>query len=262
MALRSLAIVALVLTLAKATDAAEPSDAEARLKAMMQRAASLKIEFAADKVRKPPELLPSPILRCNDPTREEEDGTVWLWADGKRPVACLCLFFIRDQWAFEHVALSGEALKVSGRSAWSWTPKAEDRLWIPLKDAVPDSSASRQRTARDIARQMDASEFHMDETYRLRLLERPLYTYSDVDQGVVEGMLFAFAYGTNPEILLQLQARQSGEERPQWQAAFARLSSAEITVKLDDREIWKAPAVREFDARESYYSASERDETK
>ena len=120
----------------------------------------------------------------------------------------------------------------------------------------------RQRTARAIARQLDASEFHRDETYRLRLLERPLYTYSDVDQGVVEGMLFAFAYGTNPEILLQLEARQAGEERPKWQAAFARLSSAEITVKLDDRKIWKAPAVREFDARESYYSASEREETK
>ena len=112
-----------------------------------------------------------------------------------------------------------------------------------------------------IARQLEASEFHVGETYQLRLLERPLYTYSDVDHGLIEGTLFAFAYGTNPEILLQLEARDT-KDGPKWQAAFARLSSAEITVKLNDDEIWKVPAVRDFDARESYYAAIERDEAR
>jgi len=259
--LMTVAIIIAPLALAVVTDATEPSAQDVRLKAMTQRALSLKMEFVADNVRRPPELVQSPILRCNDPTREEEDGTVWLWRDGKHPVACLCLFFIRDQWTFEHVSLSGEVLKVSGRPKWSWTPKAEDRVWFPVKDAVPDSAVARQRAARAIARRLEASEFHVGETYQLRLLERPLYTYSDVDHGLIAGTLFAFAYGTNPEILLQLEARET-KDGPKWQAAFARLSSAEITVKLDDDEIWKVPAVRDFDARESYYAAIEMDEAR
>jgi hypothetical protein len=125
--------------------AAEHDGSEARLKSMTQRAAELKTVYAADEDRDPPQLIRSPILRCNDPTRDEEDGTLWLWADGKRPVACLCLFFIRDQWIYEHVSLSDEALEVKGRPAWSWTPQAGPRMWVRLDDAVPETDAARQR---------------------------------------------------------------------------------------------------------------------
>jgi hypothetical protein len=226
---------------------------------MTQRAELLKIRFSADEQRDPPRLLRSPILRCNDATREEEDGTVWLWTDGKRPVACLCLFLIRDQWTYEHTSLTDESLEVSGRPTWKWRPKAEARTWVTVKGPVPESAPARRREARAIARQLAASEFHMGETYQLRLLDRPLHTYSDPEQGLLDGSLFTFAYGTNPEILLQVEARATNSGR-KWQVAFARLSSAEITVKLEDREVWKVPAVLKFDASESYYAAHERDQ--
>ena len=44
-----------------------------------------------DPDRPVPALLKTPVLRCNDPTRAEVDGAVWLWLDGKRPVTAMCL---------------------------------------------------------------------------------------------------------------------------------------------------------------------------
>src|SRR4051812_24022066 len=60
---------------------------EPRLVALAQRARDLKIKFADDSQRAPPQLMPSPVLRTNDATRSEVEGAVWLWLDGKRPVA-------------------------------------------------------------------------------------------------------------------------------------------------------------------------------
>jgi len=249
----------MVLASSVPTSAQEPLNAEMRLKAMAQRTQLLKIKFPSDELRDPPKLLKSPVLRCNDPTREEEDGTVWLWLDGKHPVACLCLFLVRDRWAYEHTSLTDEAMEVFGRPSWKWQPKAEARVWVTVNGAVPESAPARRREARAIADQLVASEFHMGETYQLRLLDRPLHTYADPGHGLLDGSLFAFVYGTNPEILLQVEAREIDSGRS-WRVAFARLSSAEITVKLKDRQIWKVPPVLKFDSGENYFAAHESDQ--
>jgi hypothetical protein len=240
-----------------APTAQEPSPADARMEAMTTRASLLKMAFAELPDRPAPELLKSAVLRASDPTRDEIDGAVWLWLDGKRPAAALCLLsYPTGKWNYEHVALCDEALAVTGRRTWSWRPKPAARPWTRLPDPVPPTARAQQSALRGIARRLEATESRRGETFALRLLDRPIYTYADPDRGIVQGGLFAMSYGTNPELLVQVEARTEGD-KPHWQIAFARLSAAELIVRQSDKEIWRADALKADDPTGSYYGVNE-----
>jgi hypothetical protein len=233
----------------------EPAEGS-RLNQLVERAETLKIEFAESSDRRP-QLLKSPVLRCNDPTREEVDGALWLWLDGKRPVAALCVLrYANGKWNYEHVSLTDEAISVTGRPAWSWQSPAEKRPWVTVEEPVPTAARARQSASKALARRLLASETRRGETFPLRLLERPVYSYSDEKQGLVAGDIFALSYGTNPEALVQIEA-VSADGKAQWRLAFARLSAAEVTVRLDDKEIWRAEAKTANDPRATYYGVNE-----
>src|SRR5262245_46104363 len=109
----------------------EPDAGDARLQKMIRRAATLKMGYPNADERQPPQLVKSPVLRCSDPTRDEIDGALWLWVDGQRPVAALCmLFYGTAKWNYEHLSLTDEALTVTGRPGWLWRPKAAPRTWV------------------------------------------------------------------------------------------------------------------------------------
>src|SRR5207249_2109892 len=77
----------------------------------------------------------------------------------------------------------------------------------------------------------------------LQLLPKPLCRYADADSGLVDGAIFAWGVGTNPEVVVVLEARKDAEA-VSWQYGLARLSAAELTVRLNKREVWKQAAVR------------------
>ena len=87
-------------------------------------------------------------------------------------------------------------------------------------------------------------------------MERPLYTYADADRGIIAGGLFAMSYGTNPELLVQLEARKSGD-KTQWHIAFARMSAAEINVRMADQELWHVEAMKADNPQAAYYGVNE-----
>jgi hypothetical protein len=236
---------------------AQESAGDSRLGALTERASLLSMNYADDRERHPPQLLKSPVLRCNDPTRDEMDGALWLWLDGKRPVAGLCiLLYANGKWNYEHIALADDAVTVSGRPGWAWRPKAAPRNWSRIDEAVPAAARARQSAMRALARRIEASEVRRGETFPLRLLERPIYTYQDAASGVLDGGLWAISYGTNPEVLLQIEAREK-DGKPAWHVAFARMSAAEITVKLDGKALWQAEAMKAEDPTGSYYGVNE-----
>jgi hypothetical protein len=53
-----------------------------------------------------------------------------------------------------------------------------------------------------------------------------------IRKGTIDAGLFVFAYGVNPEAVLLLECDKSA-----WRYAVARLAWAELTVKLDGKEV-------------------------
>lgn len=223
---------------------------------LTKRAESLKMTWADDPQRPAPTLLKTPVLRCNDPTRSEVDGAVWMWLDGKRPVTAMCVIqYAGGRWNYEFMSLCDDALQVTGRPDWSWNPIASPREWKKIDDAVPETAVARQVSIRAIARRLEATEFYRGQTFNLRLLSRPIYTYADEQNGIIEGAVFALSNGTNPECLVQLEARR--EKPDMWYISCGRLSSAVVNVKLDDKEIWSVERASETDSQDSYFATNE-----
>lgn len=255
--LASRSVLMALLTVGLRLMGAEPTEGQTPLGAMTKRVGTLTMTYAEDSGKAAPQLRSSPVLRCNDPTRDEQDGAVWLWTQGERPVAALCvLLYTSGKWNYENISLSDDALTVSGRPGWSWKPRATKRDWTTLDAPVPDTPRTRQSAMRALARGLDASEVRRSETFPLRLLERPVYTYSAEDQGIIEGAIFAMSYGTNPEVLVQIEARKDGD-LVRWHVAFARLSAAKITVKLGDKTLWQVEAKKADDPSSPYYGVNE-----
>jgi hypothetical protein len=233
----------------------------ARRAAMVRLAGTLKLEFPENASRKQPELKKSAVLKTNDPTRNEVDGALWLWLAGERPVAALGMTYYESaKWNYESVSLTDDALSLTGRPTWAWQPRATPRTWTTLDDLVPETARARQLALRALPRQFDASEVRRGERFPLRLIGQPIYSYSVPDEGVTDGALFAISNGTNPEILVQIEARLADGKR-RWHVAFARLTAAEATVKLGEKELWKVPAIApgEYNPREPYFANNEPD---
>jgi hypothetical protein len=79
----------------------------------------------------------------------------------------------------------------------------------------------------------------------LRLLPRPLYRYDLTgakapEPPVLDGGLFAYVQGTDPEVVLMLEAVGTAD-KADWQYALVRATSGGVEVKLGDRVVWSAP---------------------
>ncbi|QEF97579.1 hypothetical protein Mal15_16200 [Stieleria maiorica] len=77
----------------------------------------------------------------------------------------------------------------------------------------------------------------------LRLLPKPIFRFgnSNVKTGgdAVDGAIFVFAQGNDPEILLIIEATLA-EGQPVWRYAFARASSAKLSAAFDGETVWTA----------------------
>ena len=227
---------------------------------MTARAKLLQAAFADEQDDDQLNLTEQPIFRYSDPARFDTDGTLWLWTENKRPVAILCLFMGNipgGEWNYEYTSLTDRPLEVSGRPRWRWQPKEQKRVWIELPGEVPAEPAARLRALRAHSRRFEATETWQGETYQLRLLPSPLYHYSDEDTGIIDGALFAMAHGTNPELLVQIEARRERSDRLRWFASFARLGAAPLDVKQGDRTVWSVEIAGpyRFNPRDPYYAA-------
>jgi hypothetical protein len=203
--------------------------------------------FGNDRPEEPLAALDEPLVRWTNPIRNSfSDGALFLWLDGKRPVATATVS-IRGSggvW-FESASLSPGALRCLRRDGLFWNPQSAGSAEQRLMDApVPAATgASRLVQMRRLSEQFSIRMEPLNEQpSQLRLMPQPIYRYEDNAAGVVDGAVFAFAEGTDPEALLLLEAVRTPEaEAANWQYTLAKMTSRRIVARRNDEVIWSAP---------------------
>jgi hypothetical protein len=196
------------------------------------------------------EQIEKPLLFYEEPTRNNDRGSVWGWGKKGRPVALLELFRganDRTAWTFTICNTSGGKLRARRADApwWRENDSAAELKDIPGAPAPAAEAALRQRQLKLLAEKFTAHEFWdpNNTRYELRLLKRPLCTYRDEASGLLDGGLFTLANGTNPEIMLFIEAHADPQSsaKPVWQYTVGRLAHAELHLEYDGKEVFEAP---------------------
>jgi len=243
-------------------DPAETDQSEAFHKMALAAAKGYEIDLASEPATRL-KLKEEPVLRWTNPVQSDGAGEVYVWTDRGRPEALVSIYrFVgaggKPGLHHEFHSLSQAKLSARGAAERRWLPEQAGLEFQPVPDAdePATSPTARRRQMREIAEQFQADKTDRQGDQRaLRLLTQPLYRYEPARDDVLDGALFAFVEGTDPEVLLLIEARQAGE-RFQWQYALARLNSVRLQAKYKDRSVWDQPLIeyREYTRRDRPYS--------
>ena len=188
-----------------------------------------------------------PVLRWANNQRGSEDGVTVLFVHGGRPLAAACIYPWAQRLEHDFESLSRDKLIARRDGAVVWQPQEPGVAFadVPDVEVPPTTRAERLRQMKALAGKFSATllGWKTDNTDReqLRLLTRPLYRYDPKEGPVIDGAVFAFAMGTDPEVLLLIEAVKTDDDTSKWQYAFARRTSGELEARLGEQVVWHAP---------------------
>ncbi len=193
-------------------------------------------------------LRPEPIYRWTNPTRVGgQVGEVYVWTYRGRPDVVGSIFSHPAEnqsrcVCHELHSLSLSVLTVTRDSVNQWTPQAAG-VELKVAEGAPepaDSASKRLAQMRTLAREFSGrSRGDSGESWTLRLLPQPLYRFESSDPDVIDGALFALVSdaGTDPEIILDLEARKTGAGI-RWVFGAARFSDMSLWLNHKNQEVW------------------------
>jgi len=207
-------------------------------------AQSLQIYATPDRTQPELPLSEEPVLRYTDSTRKTYESALWVWGKG-RPAAIMAIEYYpgeqgESRWLYEIASLSTERISASRGSEIDWTAKSPglELQAVPEGPIADEDAAGRLIQIRQIQRRFTAFDYSEARgRLELRPLTRPLHRYTDSDHKVIDGAIVAFANGTNPEVLLTLEAAADSDGRPRWKFSLAQMTGEAVTVLLDGQEI-------------------------
>jgi len=197
-------------------------------------------------------LQPVPVMRWRNVVRGQKgEAMMVVWPDRGRPIAVASVYPWDGKLMYEFDSLARDAKMVAReKDRVIWSPEAAG---VELND-VPGAPKP-GKTPAERLRQMKALADGFKATMTgwaandsdqevLRLLPRPLYRYDlakakDPDPKLIDGALFAFVLGTDPEVVLVLEAVGTAEDAV-WQFACVRATSGGLEVKHGDKQVWTA----------------------
>jgi hypothetical protein len=249
---------------ADATPISEKDKAEKRMKFMLQALERYEVVYPGD----PPQtarLHPKPLLRWTNPVTTIKDGTLAVYTRGGRPDVVVEFQVHNEDLSgheFSPIRFEGMKLRRDGRTVFS-----ADGGWFKFQD-LPDAPRPAAKAAQRLVQMRQIAErftvidifgrFENDvQHYNLRLMPQPVYRYEETE-GKIDGGMFVFAQGTNPEAVLLVEALGEGE-KPGWRYGFAPTTTYELTAHLGGEEgpvVWSKPRYLPFDAPTGPYYAA------
>jgi hypothetical protein len=206
----------------------------------------------------PLKLVTTPVLRYSDAGGITTDASIWVWGDQGRPAIMAGIFFLTQEgrdpkWSCELLSLADDGVAVSSDVGWRWAPDKGDLKWFAIEDTPGDSDRQRLRQMKEIAERYEVTTFEKTAKSQLRLMVQPLYRYADEEKGLIDGSVFSYAAGTNPETVLIVECRKTNDALG-WRAAFARFGANRCQARKGETAVWECQAIQRWDAKEPYFS--------
>lgn len=190
-----------------------------------------------------------PILRWSNPAAGSIYGDVYVWTSQGRPEVLASIYRwyhpYRSQTAEIHSLSTGE-VAISSKDRKIWQPAKPGIEFNATRDA-PDPAEKpglRLQQMRGLAKEFSVKLLDTREdkekgvARELRMLNQPVFRYNSQHPEVLDGAMFAFVEGTDPEAWLLLEARQK-DGKFTWQFAFARMNNDELHGYQKQAEVWK-----------------------
>src|SRR5262245_37234040 len=229
-----------VLLLAPTGQEANAPNEAAASKASLERIVADLSDFEVSAAVKPPRKLTlsgEPVLRWNYPSRNLDDAALFVWLGKDRPEVVTSVMSYHDsagnpRRAYEFLSISQEPLEAVQNGNSLWRPEKPGFTWrsLPGAHAPARTPPDRRRQMHDLAVKFQASIKSAANRYQLRLLSQPLYRYQNAKADILDGSLFAFVEGTDPELILAIES-PAGD--PRWKFATGRLTRYQIEVRFD-----------------------------
>jgi hypothetical protein len=241
--------VLLLSGVANAADEPAPGKIDAKLMALHRDEAKRWEMFVDEERTKKADFVAEPVYRWTNASRANgQSGATFVWTFAGRPVAVGGIFSNPegDRRVIHHEFHAIGSLKLFPKvkdGQLAWLPAAGVPL-RPLSDApAPEATAARRSLQmRDLAREFTAHTVDdLGERWQLRMLTRPLYRYEKPEDGLIEGAVFAFisSAGTDPEVILVLEAVKDGEKTA-WRYRTVRYSISSLFVQFKGKEVWRS----------------------
>jgi hypothetical protein len=182
------------------------------------------------------------------------EGAIFFWLDEVgRPEAAAQVYLQRapdapdGRWLHEFTTLSTALLRAEQAGEDIWIPNVPgvDFKALPGAPEPAATAALRGGQLRALARQFKASRGAQVTSAakgwtELRLLPTPIARYGKPPCAILDGALFAFVAGTDPEVFLFVEERQ-GASGPEWQFALAPMSCWPLKAAGPPGVAWEVP---------------------
>lgn len=257
----ALGIMFLSVTQCPALAAEKPSDEQERkesLAGLSKLAASYEIRLGNKRVATREA---DPALRWINTAGHATDAVLYVWTHEGRPVAVGATFIM------DHTAMGQElqSLALEPLQAWRggkkvWNPPEPGIEFLPVPDAPAPAETSRQRLSqiKTLARRFRAQAikgppvYQVNTALELRLLSQPVLQYHDAKMPDSDGVLFAFATDTDPDLVLLIENRNR-DDKAGWEYALARSNPSVLNVWYDEKLVWSKKRLKTTDDPEQSY---------
>lgn len=257
-------VVMLLTVTAQCGIADEKSDAAKRRLNFMRQAVQ---RFEVDITSKPDAvILPQKelILRWSNPTTTVKDGGLGVFCQDGRPVVYVELQLHGGKGMIHEFArLTKDPVRVRrpDRNLTIWEP-GEDS-WSDFQPFPDSGKPVKSATLRLTQMRQLAKRFRLVDHFgnnekelqvqELRLMPSPVYRYGDTAD-VIDGAVFVFAQGTNPEAILTLETYRDGDSTA-FRYVFTPSTIYQVQAFLGDELVWDKPRYMRYGTQKGPYYA-------
>jgi hypothetical protein len=225
-------------------DAAATDNAGEFLEDIQRRAADVTVSVRSDDEFVAQPVGEAPLFRYSDARREILDAALWSYGGAGRPAALMKIETYKidrgSKWVYCIASLSGDLIDAKWQDGAQFTATEPGLTLQTIPDGPPPgpSAGTRLLQLKRLTERFSAVIQNAEDNREpMRLMPTPICRYSDPDAGLIDGAVFGYTMGTNPDVLLVIELRESESGEREWQCGAAGMTSAGFNVKLDQNDI-------------------------